>query len=73
MIDAPPSPFRHCGPRIWTDEALATTTSRKAGTRRIHTRGPSQGHRFGLNLAAEDKRALIAFLKTLPLLLTSQR
>jgi len=23
------------------------------------------GHRFGLDLAAEDKRALIAFLKTL--------
>jgi hypothetical protein len=26
---------------------------------------PIPGHRFGLDLAAEDKRALIAFLKTL--------
>ena len=25
---------------------------------------PIPGHRYGLNLAAEDKRALIAFLKT---------
>jgi hypothetical protein len=29
------------------------------------TSRPVKGHRFGLNLSATDRRALIAFLKTL--------
>jgi hypothetical protein len=63
-------PFEHSGSIVsleeWFDPARLRDDYLPKGWNPPDTRArPIPGHRFGLNLAAEDKRALIAFLKTL--------
>ena len=63
-------PFEHSGSiaslEEWFDPARLRDDYLPKGWNPPDTRArPIPGHRFGLNLAAEDKRALIAFLKTL--------
>ena len=63
-------PFEHSGSittlEEWFDPARLRDDYLPKGWNPPDTRArPIPGHRYGLNLAAEDKRALIAFLKTL--------
>ena len=63
-------PFEHSGSiaslEEWLDPARLRDDYLPKGWNPPDTRmRPIPGHRFGLNLSAEDKRALIAFLKTL--------
>ena len=63
-------PFEHSGSiaslEKWFDAARLRDDYLSKGWNPPDTRArPISGHRFGLNLAVEDKRALIAFLKTL--------
>ena len=63
-------PFEHSGSiaslEEWFDPARLRDDYVPKGWNPPDTRArPIPGHRFGLNLTAEDKRALIAFLKTL--------
>ena len=63
-------PFEHSGSittlEEWFDPARLRDDYLPKGWNPPDTRvRPIPGHRYGLNLAAEDKRALIAFLKTL--------
>jgi len=63
-------PFEHSGSiaslEEWFDPARLRDDYVPKGWNPPDTRArPIPGHRFGLNLSAEDKRALIAFLKTL--------
>ncbi len=63
-------PFEHSGSittlEEWFDPARLRDDYLPKGWNPPDTRvRPIPGHRYGLNLTAEDKRALIAFLKTL--------
>ena len=63
-------PFEHSGSiaslEEWFDPARLRADYLPKGWNPPDTRArPIPGHRFGLDLAAEVKRALIAFLKTL--------
>jgi hypothetical protein len=63
-------PLEHSGSLTsleeWFDPARLRDDYRPKGWNPPDTRTrPVPGHRYGLNLSAEDKRALIAFLKTL--------
>jgi hypothetical protein len=63
-------PFEHNGsvPTLeeWFDSARLSETYVPNGARGVsNVARPVPGHRFGLDLPAEDKRALIAFLRTL--------
>lgn len=63
-------PLQHSGVvatlEDWFDPARRGDDYRATGFRGVgNERGPVEGHPFGLDLTAEDRRALIAFLRTL--------
>ena len=63
-------PFEHNGsvasPEDWSNSAASATTisPQDLSDTTFQTR-PVRGHEFHLKISAEDKKALIAFLKTL--------